>query len=557
MTSTDFDAVIIGSGAGGGTSAWGLAQYGLKVLLLEAGPAYSPSEYRLDRKEWEQSSFPDRARHKGRYTFGEMQELQPGLKGLRSWNQVRGFLNNTGRRATGAYHHMRGVGGSTLVFSGEAQRLHPGAMKMRTRFGVSADWPLSYSDLEPYYCRAERLVGVSGDSDDRVRFRSAPYPLPAHRLSYASTKVEEGCRRLGLTLKPNPVAILSRAYDGRPECNYCAQCSRGCPRTDKGSIDVTFIRRAIGTGFCSVKADCRVTALEAGASDNISHVTYTDSGGKVHRVSGRVVIVACGAIETPRLLLASKNGYAPDGVGNESGQVGRNFMETLFWFSSGLHEERLGSFRGIPVDSICWDYNGPDSIPGVAGGCRFSPAVAEADLAGPINYAQRVAGGWGRRHKQEMRDAFGRALVILAMGESLPNDRSYIDLDPHEKDEAGIPLARIHTYVDDLDIRRLEFMSQKAREIVFASGVKKIFEEFSAYDIFNSSHVFGTCRMGIDPEQSVVDQYCRSHRWKNLFVVDASVFPSSGGGESPSLTIEALALRTADHIYGLAKKGEL
>jgi len=556
MVPIDFDVLIIGSGAGGGASAWGLAQNGLKVLLLEAGPAYSPSEYQLDRSEWEQLSFPDRARHKGRYTFGTMQNLRPELKDLRSWNHLEGYLNDTGRRATGAYHHMRGVGGSTLVFSGEAQRLHPDAMKMRTRFGVAADWPLSYSELEPYYCLAERQLGVAGVSDT-VRFRSEPYPLPAHRLSYASTKVEEGCRKLGLNLSPNPVAILSRPYDGRPECNYCAQCGRGCPRTDKGSVDVTFIRQAVETGNCFVRSECRVTALEAGPSDRITRVTYADRAGNLHQASGRVVIVSCGAIETPRLLLTSKNSHAPDGVGNDTGQVGRHFMETLFWFSSGLHEDRLGSFRGIPVDSICWDFNAPDSIPGVAGGCRFSPSAAEADLAGPINYAKRAVKGWGRKHKEAMRDVFGRVLVILAMGEFLPNSKAYIDLDPLQKDDAGIRLARINTFLDDVDIRRLAFMSQKTREILLASGVKKTFEEYSAYDMFNSSHVFGTCRMGIDPEQSVVDQYCRSHRWKNLFIMDASVFPSSGGGESPSLTIEALALRTADHINRLAKKGEL
>jgi choline dehydrogenase-like flavoprotein len=274
-----------------------------------------------------------------------------------------------------------------------------------------------------------------------------------------------------------------------------------------------------------------------------------DSSGRSHIISGRVIIVSCGAIETPRLLLASKDRHATEGIGNESGNVGRNFMETLYWFSSGIHGDPLGSYRGIPVDSICWDFNAPDSIPGVAGGCRFSPAVAEADFTGPINYAKRAIKGWGKKHKEAMRSTFGRALVIIAMGESLPNKRSYIDLDPFKKDAAGIPLARINTFIEDMDIRRLEFMSGKSREILFAAGVQRIFEEYSAYDIFNASHVFGTCRMGSDPEYSVVDGYCRSHRWRNLFIVDASVFPSSGGGESPSLTIEALAIRTADYIH--------
>lgn len=557
MKEPEFDAVIIGAGPGGGATAWGLTRYGFKVLVIEAGPAYSPSEYNLDRTNWEQSDFPDRSKHKERYTFGPFQKLSTELKEIRSWNHIEGYMNKTEYRTANAYNHMRGVGGSTLIFSGEAQRLHPGAMQMRTRFGVSADWPLSYEELESYYCQAERIVGVAGPSEASVRYRSEPYPLPPHRLSYGSTKIAEGFRKLGLSLTQNPVAILSRPYDNRPECNYCANCVRGCPRTDKGSVDVTFIRKAVDSGFCTIRPDCRVTALKAGASDNITEVQYIDDTGAVQSVKGRIVIVSCGAIETPRLLLASKGRHAPDGIGNESGHVGQHFMETIYWFSIGMHHDPLDSFRGIPVDGICWDFNAPDAIPDMIGGCRFSPAVAETNLIGPVNYAKRAVKGWGKEHKKAMRNTFGKALAIVAIGESLPNKKSYIDLDPMKRDDEGIALARINTFLEEMDVRRIVFMSKKTREILAASGVENIFEEYSAYDIFNSSHVFGTCRMGSDPRQSVVNRHCRSHRWQNLFIVDASVFPSSGGGESPSLTIEALAIRTSDYINSLAKRGEL
>lgn len=557
MKGPEFDAVIIGAGAGGGASAWGLSRHGFKVLVIEAGPSYSPSEYNLDRADWEEPAFPDRAKHKGRYTFGPLQKLRPEFKEIRSWNHIDGPANKTDFRIANKYMHMRGVGGSTLIFSGEFQRFHPGAMQMRTRFGVAADWPLSYAEIEPYYSLVERIVGVAGPSGDPVRYRSEPCPLPPHRLSYASQKVAAGCKKLGLTLTQNPVAILSRPYDDRPECNYCANCVRGCPRTDKGSVDVTFIRKALDSGFCTIRPDCRVTALKPGASDKITEVHYKDDKGVQNAVSGRVVILSCGAIETPRLLLASKGAYAPDGIGNESGHVGRHFMETIYWVSVGLHPDPLGSFRGIPVDGICWDFNAPDSIAGVVGGCRFSPSVAEVDLLGPINYARRAVRGWGREHKKAMRNTFGKGLAVLAMGESLPNGKSSIDLDPENKDDEGIGVARINSFLEEVDIRRVEFMSKKSREILSASGAERIIEEHSVYDVFNSTHVFGTCRMGTDPRESVVDRYCRSHKWKNLFVVDSSVFPSSGGGESPSLTIEALAVRTSDYINSLAKRGEL
>ncbi len=557
MTKADFDVVIIGSGAGGGGCAWALSRLGLKVLVLEAGPSYGPSDYPLDRTDWEQRLFPEKAKHKSRYTFGPMQELSSAKEGLRSWNHISGKLNPTRQRKVDAYHHKRGVGGSTLIYSGEAHRIHPESMKMRSRFGVGADWPFGYEDLEPFYCIAERETGVAGPPIDKVRFRSRPYPLPPHRLSYASKKVREGCGKLGLNWVENSVAILSRPYDGRPQCNYCACCYRGCTRTDKGSSDVTFLRKALNSGSCTLRADSFVSGLEAGPSDRITAVHFYDGEGKPHTVSGSAVVMACGAIETPRLLLASRNRYAPEGPGNESGHVGRHFMETLFWSSSGLHEKPLGSYRGIPVDSVCWDFNAPDAVPGTAGGCRFCSGTPEADLLGPISYAQRVVPGWGKNHKEEMRRVFGAALTIIAMGESLPNPKSYIDLDPSETDASGIPVARINTNIDDTEIRRLDFMAAKSREILYASGVKKIFEEFGTYDFFSSTHVFGTCRMGSNPEESVLNGYGRSHRWLNLFVADASVFPSSGGGEAPSLTIEALAIRTAEHIAELAKKGEL
>ena len=228
--------------------------------------------------------------------------------------------------------------------------------------------------------------------------------------------------------------------------------------------------------------------------------------------------------------------------------TGNCTLETLYWGSSGLHPEPLGKYRGLPSDAICWDYNAPDAIPGVVGGCRFTPTTAEAGLAGPINYANRVVGDWGRSHKKRMREQFGRVLSIGSVGENLPDPGSFIDLDPKEKDAFGQPKARIHSHLADTEIKRLSFMAKTCRRILQASGVEKPFEEYGAYDNFNATHVFGTCRMGDDPESSVVDTYCHSHRWRNLLVVDASLFPSSGGGESPLLTIYALALRAAGHF---------
>jgi choline dehydrogenase-like flavoprotein len=551
------DVVVVGSGPGGAAVAWSLARQGAKVAIVEAGPSYDyTADYRLHREDWELTLFPEKRGPEKGYGFAELQPLEEQWRHLRSWNRVRGAPNPTSRRAGGAYHHVRGVGGSTLHFLGEAHRLHPQAMSLHSRFGVGADWPFGYEALEPFYAEAERAIGVAGPNDQGARWRAGPFPLPAHPLSHASQQIAAGCRKLGLSLQANSLAILSRPYQDRPGCNYCANCIRGCPRADKGSADVTFIAAALATGRCRLEVDQQAVFVEPGKDDRVVAVHCVDSSGSWRTVTARAFVIACGAVNTPRLLLASANGHAPEGLANESGQVGRNFMETLSWTASGLHPLPLGSHRGVPADSICWDFNAPDSIPSVAGGFRISAGAGQADAVGPVAYATRFVPAWGRTHRQEMRDAFGRVLSVVAIGESLPNERSYVDLDPARTDRRGLPYARIHSFLPETDLQRLTFMAEKVREILSAGGVGDVLEEYGTYDIFSSTHVFGTCRMGDDPAQTVVDSHGRSHRWRNLFICDASVFPSSGGGEAPSLTIAALGLRAGDaiarHLSGTA-----
>jgi choline dehydrogenase-like flavoprotein len=266
------------------------------------------------------------------------------------------------------------------------------------------------------------------------------------------------------------------------------------------------------------------------------------SDGTIERIPSPHLILACGAVETPRLLLAS------DGLANESGEVGLNFMDTLEVTVGALHPDPQHGRRGLPDDAICWDFNAPDAIPGVIGGCRIYNASADNELNGLAGFALRAVPGWGHAHAQSVRRLWGHALHVGAIGEKLPNRNSRVDLDPDKRDKFGMPLARISAWLEEADISRLRFMATKSRELLAASGAKDIFESSSSWDWFGATHVFGTCRMGSDPALSVVNSDGRSHRWRNLWITDASVFPSSGGGEAPSLTIHALSLRTAEKI---------
>jgi choline dehydrogenase-like flavoprotein len=244
---SEAQVVVIGSGAGGAAFTWAMASSGVRVQVLEAGPSYDPStDYRLSSPSWEQTRFPAKIGTRGRQTHSPLQSLDTAWGKLRSWNHLFGKMVRSERRVFDSYHHVIGVGGTTLHYTGESHRLHPAAMSMHSRFGVAADWPFDYDELEPYYLKAERLIGVAGPAENGVRTRSAAYPLPAHPLSYASQKLGAGCRQLGLSWTPNPVASLSRAYDGRPPCNYCGQCTRGCPRFDKRTADITFMAQGPG-----------------------------------------------------------------------------------------------------------------------------------------------------------------------------------------------------------------------------------------------------------------------------------------------------------------------
>jgi choline dehydrogenase-like flavoprotein len=537
-----WDAIVVGAGAGGGAAAYGLCRRGKSVLLLDAGPRFDPAtDYPLTEADWDSREFPQKPGSTGKVTFAPGQALgtEPLLT---SGSRGLGPVANGKTRLMDSYQHVRGIGGSTLHYTGEAHRLHPAAMKMKTRFGVAADWPLDYAALEPYYIEAEELIGVAGPATQGARWRSRGFPLPPHPLSYASQTLGKGARALGLDWQPNSRAALSLPWNGRAPCNYCGACNKGCSRGDKGSTDVTFIAAALATGRCTVRPDCPVIRIDAGPDDRVTAVLVGRPDGSIERIAGRHVVLACGAVETPRLLLAS------DGLANESGEVGQNFMETMFVAVGALHPEPQHGRRGLPNDAISWDFNAPDAIPGVIGGCRFYSAAGENELGGLASFALRAVPGWGHDHAQSVRRLWGHGLHVSAIGESLPNRDSRIDLDPQARDRFAIPLARIASVLYEADIARLRFMATKSQELLAASGAERIFESYSSWDWFAATHVFGTCRMGDHPANSVVDAFGRSHRWRNLWIADASVFPSSGGGEAPSLTIHALALRTAERM---------
>ena len=530
-----YDFVVIGSGPGGGAFAWKLATKGVKVLVLESGPRYDPyKDYSLNQDDWELKRFPRRKSFN--YEYGFAQNLNKKFDYLHSRSVARGRFNRTGKRIYRRYSQVVGVGGTTLHYQGEAHRLHPDFFKTRSIFGYGFDWPIGYGDLEPYYCEAEKLVGVAGPRNLPDRPMSSPYPLPPHKLSYASQFIEKGCKKLGYPIYPNSLAILSEFYRDNVPCNYCNGCTRGCPLTDKGSVDVTFIPFAEQTGNCDVISGAyvsRIVIKNSSGTKRISGVLYHDDEGKEHFLNVKNLAVACGAVQTPRLLLNSEI--------NSNGLVGKNFMETLFHQIYAFHPERLDSYRGVPIDASVWKWTKPGISPGA-----YRLTTFTGSAVGPVGYATHFDKGWGEEFEEKVEKHFGHAFCVTGIGEFLPNKETFISVSDSKKDKYGQPIAKIQSVLGERELKTLDAIHNKCSQILQAAGAEEIVEVYSAYDYFSATHVFGTCIMGDDPEKSVVDSDQRLHGIENLYITDASVFPSSGGGESPSLTIEALSLRAAD-----------
>jgi choline dehydrogenase-like flavoprotein len=523
------DVVVIGCGAGGGVIAKELAEAGISVVALEAGKRYNPAtDYGTDREDFQlRSVFSPGDWRRDVYTSGE-----------------NGF----------EYTRIKGVGGSTLAYLAVALRFHESDFRMRSEDGVGEDWPISYAEMEPYYCFVEHELGVAGpDGADANPFdppRTQRFPTLPHDFNRASRMMKRGADKLGLHMVREPVAIPTSEWKGRAACISAGACDYGCKIAAKSSIDVTYIPKAEATGRIEIRSECMAREITVDKDGRARGVIYFDPQGREREIKARAVVLAGNAVETARLLLMSASSRFPNGLANSSGLVGKYFTEHLALFAFGLFAERLDPWRGIRTGGMIQDYYASKPGNDFARGWTFEMFNG---ASWPLSEAMRIP-GWGSEHKTIMKRRFGHIAGMASVGDQLPDARNQVVLDPEVKDVYGLPVPRLINEPRENDRSMLKAISKRSQEIFDAAGALEYHED--KFTSGSSAHYLGTCRMGVNPSTSVVDAWCRTHDVPNLFIGDGSVFVTVAA-VNPSLTISALATRTAEGIIDKFERREI
>lgn len=512
----EVDVCIVGAGAAGGVMAQRLACAGLSVVLIEAGPFWDPA------------------------TDFASDELSMQCLGWRDTRLVAG----TEPLQMGHNNCGRGVGGGTTHFTGVFLRFHESDFRTRTLDGVGVDWPLTYADLAPYYRQIEHEIAVSGPVHFPWGAFHGPYPYPERSPTSPNAQVfERGCAALGIQTAVPPLAILAAPFRGRPPCINRGFCNQGCKPNAKFSTLIQHIPEAIAAG-AEVLSDCMVTEIEIDGAGRTTGVIFVHDRHS-HRQRARCVILCSYVVETPRLLLQATGPRFPDGLGNSSGLVGKCVMPHASPDVYALFADEVRLYKGTPVLATTQALYETDPSRAFARGYTL-----HAHGVRPVGFATGLGriGLWGEPLRQALADYnfYGRVTVV---GEVLPDPLNAVRL-ADEKDEYGLRRAVVDFSYGDNDRKLIAHAVETSGRILEAAGGRVRFE------VPDTAHLMGGCRMGNDPDTSVVDADCRCHDVPNLYICSAAVFPTSGGG-NPTETIMAVAARTAERLQRRARRREM
>ncbi|MAJ24518.1 MAG: 2-keto-gluconate dehydrogenase [Rickettsiales bacterium] len=516
----DSVAVVIGSGAGGGTLSNELAQKGIKVVCLEAGKRYTPDDFVND--EW--GAFLQTAWLDKRSTSGNWR-VATDFPGLPSWI-------------------VKSVGGSTLHWAGASLRFQEHEFKVKTEYGDIAganllDWPISLKEMEPYYDKAEDKIGVT-------RTHGIP-GLPGNN----NFKVlYDGAKKMGYKdCHTGRMGINSVPRDGRNACLQLGFCFQGCKSGAKWSAGYTEVPKAEKTGNFELRTEAHVIQITHNKKGKIDGVVYVDKEGNQQKQKARIVAVAGNSIETPRLLLMSNSSMYPDGLSNSAGQVGRNYMRHLTASVYALMDKPVNMHRGTTMAGIITDESRNDPSRGFVGGYEMEtlslglPFMAAFLKPGNSGYGPRVA---------KFLENYDHMAGMWIVGEDMPQESNRVTLNTNEKDQNGMPIPNVHFDDHNNDLKMRKHAFGKGTDVYKAAGAVDVFET----PPYPSTHNLGTCRMSQKPRDGVCDKNGKSHDIANLFISDGSQF-TTGASENPTLTIVSLAIRQAEYIAKEMAKGTI
>jgi len=567
-SSTVYDAVIVGSGAGGGMAGYILAHAGLKVLMLEAGPFFDPAKDSMQMKwPWESArrgaSTPQR-------NFGDFDGAFGG------WN-LDGEPYTTKDKTEFYWFRSRMLGGRTNHWGRISLRMGPDDFRGHHIDGLTDDWPISYDEVKPYYDRVDRLIGVYGTVEN---IESEPdgifLPPPKPRLN--ELFIKKGAEKAGVRVLPGRGSVLTEALPGnkdRGACFFCGQCNRSCKIYGDFSSSSCLVIPAMKTGNLKVIANAMVREVLTDASGLATGVSYISKDDmQEYQVFAKQVILGASACESARLLLNSKSSKHPAGLANSSGVVGKYLHDSTGSSAGGwlpqlidrkrYNEDGTGSIhiyspwlknnrkldfpRGYHIE-----YGGGLEMPGYG----FGGGIQDMNALLPGRKPED-GGGFGASLKNDYRRLYGVGFGMAGRGMAIARADNYCEIDPSVVDKFGIPVLRFHYKWSDAEIKQAKHMQDTFQEIMHNMGAVYGPPEGAetSYGLEAPGkiiHEVGTVRMGDDPKKSALNKWCQAHDCKNLFVVDAGPFVQQGD-KNATWTILALSMRTAEYILDQRKK---
>jgi len=540
MALAHVNAVIVGAGAGGGVVAKELAEAGLSVVLLERGRWYTAADCRKDDLRNQRTSVLGN-------NSGPDDERNPRVAVDAKGNE-RIVLPSEGAYSNNAAC----VGGGTFTYGAQAWRYHAKDFRMASTYGVPAgstlaDWPIDYDTLEPYYEKAEYEVGVSGDvsADPFHAPRRRPLPMPPLSPNREYEILKPAAQRLGLHPFDLPMLRNSVPYGGRAACMRCRWCvGFACEVNAKCGTQNTVIPRALATRNCVLRTGSMAKEILTDPRGRVTGVAYFDANDRWQRQTADIVIVSSAAVESARLLLNSKSQAHPAGLGNRYGWVGRNLQGHTYSGAWGLFDYDVYDDIGPGASIALCDYNHGNA--GLVGGAM----LANEFIRLPYQFVAATPSdvpAWGAAHKDFMRRAYRRSIAIQGPTQEVPIAESRVEVDPKVKDYWGIPVARLSGGRHPKTMETANAMARKAAAWLEEAGAIRTWLKLPGPGTSGGQHQAGTCRMGDDPQTSVVDRTCRVHGHDNLYVIDGSVHVTNGGF-NPVLTIMAIAYYASERI---------